>query len=36
VALLERRLANDSETEIAVTSGELREIALLRLEGLLS
>jgi 2-oxo-4-hydroxy-4-carboxy-5-ureidoimidazoline decarboxylase len=36
LALLEERLTNDPETEIAVTSGQLREIALLRLEGLLS
>ena len=34
LALLEERLANDPETELAVTSGQLREIALLRLEGL--
>ena len=36
LALLEERLTNDPETEIAVTSGQLREIALLRLEGLVS
>ncbi|WP_028642719.1 2-oxo-4-hydroxy-4-carboxy-5-ureidoimidazoline decarboxylase [Nocardioides sp. URHA0020] len=36
LALLEERLTNDPDIEIAVTSGELREIALLRLEGLLS
>ncbi len=36
LALLEERLTNDPDTEIAVTSGQLREIALLRLEGLLS
>jgi 2-oxo-4-hydroxy-4-carboxy-5-ureidoimidazoline decarboxylase len=36
LALLEERLGNDPETEIAVTSGQLREIALLRLEGLLT
>lgn len=31
--LLEQRLANDPATELAVTRGELAEIALLRLEG---
>ena len=36
LALLEERLTHDPETEIAVTSGQLREIALLRLEGLVS
>jgi 2-oxo-4-hydroxy-4-carboxy-5-ureidoimidazoline decarboxylase len=36
LALLEERLTNDPGTELAVTSGQLREIALLRLEGLLS
>lgn len=36
LALLEERLTNDPETEIAVTSGQLREIALLRLKGLLT
>jgi 2-oxo-4-hydroxy-4-carboxy-5-ureidoimidazoline decarboxylase len=36
LALLEQRLANDPDTELVVTSGQLREIALLRLEGLLS
>ena len=36
LALLEERLGNDPDTEIAVTSGQLREIALLRLEGLFS
>ena len=36
LALLEERLTNDPETELAVTSGQLREIALLRLEGLVS
>ncbi|MEP9363906.1 2-oxo-4-hydroxy-4-carboxy-5-ureidoimidazoline decarboxylase [Nocardioides sp. CN2-186] len=36
LALLEERLTNDPDTEIAVTAGQLREIALLRLEGLLS
>jgi 2-oxo-4-hydroxy-4-carboxy-5-ureidoimidazoline decarboxylase len=36
LALLEERLGNDPETEIAVTAGQLREIALLRLEGLLA
>ena len=34
LALLDQRLGNDPDTEIAVTSGQLREIALLRLEGL--
>ncbi|GAA3531607.1 OHCU decarboxylase [Aeromicrobium flavum] len=33
---LERRLENDPETELAVTAGQLREIAALRLEGILS
>lgn len=32
---LGRRLEHDDETEIAVTAGQLREIALLRLEGML-
>lgn len=32
--LLEQRLTNDPQTELAVTGGQLREIALLRLEGL--
>lgn len=36
LALLEQRLGNDPDTELAVTSGQLREIALLRLEGLVS
>ena len=36
LALLEERLTHDPETEIAVTSDQLREIALLRLEGLFS
>lgn len=36
LALLEDRLRNDPETELRVTSGQLREIALLRLEGLVS
>ena len=36
LSLLEQRLGNDPDTEIAVTSGQLREIALLRLEGLFS
>ncbi|GAA1762693.1 2-oxo-4-hydroxy-4-carboxy-5-ureidoimidazoline decarboxylase [Nocardioides hankookensis] len=36
LALLEERLANDPDTELAVTAGQLREIALLRLEGLVS
>ena len=34
LALLEERLTNDPDTEIAATSDQLREIALLRLEGL--
>lgn len=34
LALLEERLENDPDAEIAVTAGQLREIALLRLEGL--
>jgi 2-oxo-4-hydroxy-4-carboxy-5-ureidoimidazoline decarboxylase len=34
LALLEERLTHDPETELAVTAGQLREIALLRLEGL--
>ncbi len=33
---LEQRLTHDPETELAVTTDQLREIALLRLEGLLS
>ncbi|MFT4263602.1 MAG: 2-oxo-4-hydroxy-4-carboxy-5-ureidoimidazoline decarboxylase, partial [Nocardioides sp.] len=36
LALLEERLGNDDETEAAVTKQQLGEIALLRLEGLLS
>jgi 2-oxo-4-hydroxy-4-carboxy-5-ureidoimidazoline decarboxylase len=36
LALLDERLTNDPETELAVTAGQLREIALLRLEGLFS
>jgi 2-oxo-4-hydroxy-4-carboxy-5-ureidoimidazoline decarboxylase len=36
LALLEERLGNDPDTELAVTAGQLREIALLRLEGLVS
>lgn len=36
LALLEERLGNDSATEIAVTKGQLAEIALLRLRGLLA
>jgi 2-oxo-4-hydroxy-4-carboxy-5-ureidoimidazoline decarboxylase len=36
LALLEERLTHDPDTEMAVTSGQLREIALLRLEGLLT
>ena len=34
LALLERRLEHDADTELAVTAGELREIAVRRLEGL--
>ena len=34
LALLEERLGNDPATEIAVTKGQLAEIALLRLRGL--
>lgn len=34
--LLEQRLDHDPETELEVTRGQLAEIALLRLEGLLS
>lgn len=34
LAMLEERLGNDPETEREVTLGQLREIALLRLEGL--
>jgi 2-oxo-4-hydroxy-4-carboxy-5-ureidoimidazoline decarboxylase len=34
LTLLEERLTNDPETELAVTAGQLREIALLRLKGL--
>ena len=36
LALLDQRLTHDPETELAVTAGQLREIALLRLEGLFS
>ena len=36
LALLEQRLHNDPEAELEVTTGQLREIAVLRLEGLLS
>ena len=36
LALLDERLTNDPDTELTVTSGQLREIALLRLEGLFS
>jgi 2-oxo-4-hydroxy-4-carboxy-5-ureidoimidazoline decarboxylase len=36
LTLLEERLTNDPETELAVTAGQLREIALLRLEGLVA
>jgi 2-oxo-4-hydroxy-4-carboxy-5-ureidoimidazoline decarboxylase len=34
LALLDERIDNDPETELAVTGGQLREIALLRLKGL--
>ncbi|GAA4380237.1 2-oxo-4-hydroxy-4-carboxy-5-ureidoimidazoline decarboxylase [Nocardioides caricicola] len=34
LALLEERLENDPETELGVTAGQLREIAVLRLKGL--
>jgi 2-oxo-4-hydroxy-4-carboxy-5-ureidoimidazoline decarboxylase len=34
LALLEERLDNDPQTELAVTAGQLREIAVLRLKGL--
>ena len=34
LALLQERLTNDPETEEAVTTQQLREIALLRMEGL--
>lgn len=36
LALLEERLANDPATELRVTAGQLREIAALRLAGLLT
>jgi 2-oxo-4-hydroxy-4-carboxy-5-ureidoimidazoline decarboxylase len=36
LGLLEERLDNDPETELAVTAGQLREIAVLRLKGLFS
>jgi 2-oxo-4-hydroxy-4-carboxy-5-ureidoimidazoline decarboxylase len=36
LALLEERLGNDPETELVVTAGQLREIAVLRLKGLFS
>jgi 2-oxo-4-hydroxy-4-carboxy-5-ureidoimidazoline decarboxylase len=36
LALLEERLGHDPETELAVTAGQLREIALLRLEDTFS
>lgn len=36
LALLEERLGNDPTTEITVTKGQLAEIALLRLRGLLA
>lgn len=35
LALLEQRLGNDPDTELEVTKGQLREIALLRLSDLL-
>lgn len=35
LALLERRLGNDPATELAETTGQLGEIAMLRLEGLI-
>lgn len=34
LGLLEQRLENDPETELGVTAGQLREIAVLRLKGL--
>ncbi|WP_127783720.1 2-oxo-4-hydroxy-4-carboxy-5-ureidoimidazoline decarboxylase [Rhodococcus sp. X156] len=34
LALLEERLTHDPETELAVTAGQLAEVAVLRLEGL--
>jgi 2-oxo-4-hydroxy-4-carboxy-5-ureidoimidazoline decarboxylase len=34
LAMLEERLTHDPEVELVVTAGQLREIALLRLEGL--
>lgn len=36
LAMLEERLTNDPETELKVTSGQLAEIAVLRLKGLFS
>lgn len=36
LAMLENRLQNDPETELGVTAGQLREIAVLRLKGLFS
>jgi len=36
LAQLEQRLENDAETELAVTAGQLREITLLRLKGLIA
>jgi len=36
LTMLEHRLGNDPDTELEVTKGQLGEIALLRLEGLLS
>jgi len=36
LALLEQRLGHDPETELAVTTGQLAEIAALRLRGLLA
>ncbi|PJJ58220.1 2-oxo-4-hydroxy-4-carboxy-5-ureidoimidazoline decarboxylase [Mumia flava] len=35
LAMLEQRLTNDPQTELEVTAGQLREIAMLRLRGLL-
>lgn len=36
LALLEQRLTHDPATELRVTAGQLREIAVLRLEGVLA
>ena len=36
MALLEARLTNDPATELRVTAGQLREIAALRLRGLVA